>query len=70
MRTRWLQKRRHGMVALLLFGCLLTTAGMSLAAVQAGQAAPDFRLPLLSGKEISLGQFKGKPVVLDFWDSS
>ncbi len=54
----------------LLVGCVLAAASVSLAAVQAGQVAPDFRLPLLNGSEISLEQFKGKPIVLDFWDSS
>ncbi len=55
---------------ILLIGCVLLLASISFAAVEAGQVAPDFRLPTLSGQEISLAQFKGKPIVLDFWDSS
>lgn len=31
--------------------------------------APDFTLPDLSGKEVSLSQFRGKWVVIDFWGS-
>jgi cytochrome oxidase Cu insertion factor (SCO1/SenC/PrrC family) len=70
VQRRQLQRRRHGIAVGLLIGCMLAVASASFAAVQAGQVAPDFRLPLLNGKEISLNQFKGKPIVLDFWDSS
>jgi cytochrome oxidase Cu insertion factor (SCO1/SenC/PrrC family) len=64
------QRRRRGIAAGLVIGCLLAAAGVSFAAVQAGDVAPNFRLPLLSGQELSLDQFKGKPIVLDFWDST
>jgi thiol-disulfide isomerase/thioredoxin len=39
----------------------------SEAKVQVGRAAPNFKLPDLSGREISLDQYKGKIVMLDFW---
>lgn len=32
-----------------------------------GQPAPDFRLKDINGQEVSLEQFKGKIVLLDFW---
>ncbi len=32
-----------------------------------GHAAPEFSLKLLSGGESSLAQFKGHPVVINFW---
>jgi thiol-disulfide isomerase/thioredoxin len=34
-----------------------------------GQEAADFTLPDLDGKPVSLSQFRGKPVLLDFWAS-
>lgn len=33
----------------------------------AGTKAPDFTLKDVSGKEVSLSSFKGKPVLLNFW---
>jgi cytochrome c biogenesis protein CcmG/thiol:disulfide interchange protein DsbE len=54
-----------------LAGCSLqhpiTQANQSLATV--GQPAPDFSGTDLDGKAISLSQFKGHPVVLNFWAS-
>lgn len=35
---------------------------------QIGQAAPDFSLPDLDGQQVSLAQFKGKPVVLEWFN--
>jgi thiol-disulfide isomerase/thioredoxin len=49
---------------------VLCTASTSLAAQhppKLGQAAPEFSLKLLSGGEASLAQFKGHPVVINFW---
>lgn len=37
--------------------------------LKAGQTAPDFTLTDINGTNISLSQFKGKYVVLDFWAS-
>ena len=36
-------------------------------ALEIGSAAPVFKLPDLSGREVSLDQFRGKIVMLDFW---
>lgn len=37
-----------------------------------GQAAPNFALPTLNGnvKQLQLSNFKGKPVVINFWEAS
>ena len=34
---------------------------------QVGKPAPDFQLPNLEGQPISLSDFRGKPVLLNFW---
>lgn len=36
--------------------------------VAIGQPAPDFTLPDLDGKQVSLAQFRGKPVVLEWFN--
>jgi thiol-disulfide isomerase/thioredoxin len=68
--------RRHLALAVLLgFSVLFSPAlaGSALAAmpapvgVKAGQAAPEFTLKDLNGHPVTLSQFKGKVVVLNFW---
>lgn len=50
---------------------LLLTIAMPLAAEaqapEVGRPAPDFSLKTLGGGEASLSQFKGRPVVVNFW---
>jgi peroxiredoxin len=49
---------------------ILCTASASLAAqrpLEVEQAAPEFSLKLLAGGEASLAQFKGHPVLVNFW---
>jgi len=41
----------------------------NMTSVKIGQEAPDFSLPDLSGKKISLSSFRGKYVLVDFWAS-
>ena len=38
-------------------------------AIETGQDAPDFSLTDLSGKEVSISEFKGKVIILDFFAS-
>jgi cytochrome c biogenesis protein CcmG, thiol:disulfide interchange protein DsbE len=54
-----------------LFAALLRPAdtGNTSTAAVAGKPAPDFTLTTLEGKTVSLAQFKGKPVVLNFFAS-
>jgi peroxiredoxin len=35
-----------------------------------GEAAPDFTLQDIDGKQVSLSDLIGKPIVLNFWDSA
>ena len=48
----------------------LLIAGCSTAPEQrarTGSQAPDFRLPALEGQTVSLSNFQGKPVLINFW---
>jgi len=40
-----------------------------MAKVQEGKVSPDFTVPTIDGKEVSLSSLKGKYVLLDFWAS-
>jgi thiol-disulfide isomerase/thioredoxin len=51
----------------ILFSSCIRPPSESEPAVEIGQAAPQFKLPDLSGREVSLDQLKGKVVMLDFW---
>jgi len=60
---------------LLILITLLATGGISLncggprtsEALEIGQPAPEFKLPDLSGNAVSLTQYQGKIVLVDFW---
>ncbi|WP_276090210.1 TlpA disulfide reductase family protein [Pedobacter sp. JY14-1] len=41
----------------------------ALKTVQVGQTAPDFTIPGLDGGQVSLSEFKGKYLLIDFWAS-
>jgi len=38
--------------------------------LEAGNPAPDFTLPSINGKSISLDDFEGRPLLLVFWNST
>jgi peroxiredoxin len=48
-------------------GFIAITAGLSLAEPEVGKAAPNFSLPDTNGKSHSLADFKGKYVVLEWY---
>ena len=50
---------------LLLAGC--PAGSQSPSAAQVGKQAPDFTLQNLDGQSVSLSDFLGKPVLLNFW---
>jgi thiol-disulfide isomerase/thioredoxin len=52
--------------AFILSSCSQRPSGPE-AMVEVGREAPKFKLPDLSGQEVSLDQHKGKVVMLDFW---
>jgi peroxiredoxin len=45
----------------------LQPAGLGGRPLKVGEVAPDFTVQTLDGKNLSLAQFKGKFVLLDFW---
>ncbi len=51
-------------LVLLITGC---SAGSESSVPQAGKPAPDFQLQNLDGQAISLSDFRGKPVLVNFW---
>jgi peroxiredoxin len=51
----------------LVFGVLTLSAGAALAGVEVGQPAPDFSLPDTNGQTHQLSQYKGKWVVLEWY---
>jgi cytochrome c biogenesis protein CcmG, thiol:disulfide interchange protein DsbE len=62
--------------ALITAGVLFSLAGQggadaqleqSLSAATQERPAPDFTLPDLNGARVSLAQFRGQPVVINFW---
>ncbi|MEI7767967.1 MAG: TlpA disulfide reductase family protein [Phycisphaerae bacterium] len=53
-------------VMLVASGCVSTTAVPS---GQQGQVAPDFSISALDGRRVSLSDYSGKVVILDFWAS-
>ena len=62
--------RRRTFLRWATLGMAAGLAPASFAAVPARKPAPDFQLSLLDGKTVSLKEFRGKPVVLDFWNST
>ncbi|MFQ5896558.1 MAG: TlpA disulfide reductase family protein [Nitrospinota bacterium] len=61
IRPAWLT-----LATVLLFLTVLPVWGQHFAP-EADHYAPDFTLPDLNGKEVSLSQYKGKVVLLNFW---
>lgn len=68
------RKRRY-----LILGGLLLICGAVIAAyfaqaphvgAQVGQPAPDFVVPALSGGTVALSEFRGRPVVMNFFARS
>ncbi len=66
-----------GTLAIILAGVLtprptviptaVTTGAGPTVGFEIGNAAPNFTLPTLNGKRVSLSDYRGKPVMLNFW---
>ncbi len=56
-------------ILVLILTTVLLVAGCLSQAPQVGELAPDFQLPNLEGQSISLSDFRGKPVLVNFWAS-
>jgi len=54
---------------LTMAACLMMTIVAAQAQVKVGDMAPDFAQPSINGDTITLSQFKGKYVLIDFWAS-
>lgn len=54
-------------VLMLILSSGLLMVSCSSPAPQVGKPAPDFQLPNLEEQPISLSDFRGKPVLLNFW---
>jgi thiol-disulfide isomerase/thioredoxin len=50
------------LLSLVLIGCAIPTGGLEV-----GRKAPSFSLMDLNGHQVTLDQFKGRVVMLDFW---
>lgn len=75
----WRSAARHKVISVLIALCVAgSLAGIALAGSASGQparpaavAAPTFRLPVLghSGQQVSLSQYAGKPLIVNFFAS-
>ena len=55
------------LLMLLALGMLVTGCSAPVEAPQIGKSAPSFRLTDIDGESISLSDFRGKPVLINFW---
>ena len=52
---------------LVMAGCASSAPSASAEGTEVGKLAPDFQLPGLDGQMVSLSDFRGKVVLLNFW---
>jgi thiol-disulfide isomerase/thioredoxin len=69
-KARSLGMRKSGFaacLALLVWQLGCSNPPAATGELEAGKPAPNFKLPDLNGNQVTLEQFKGKVVLLDFW---
>lgn len=68
MRTK-LIKIVSGLMSILLMGLIIIACSSAAAneGPEVGKLAPDFRLSTLDGQTVSLSDYRGQPVLLNFW---
>ena len=62
-----MNKMSKVVLLIILTWVLLVTGCTEPSVARVGGPAPDFRLENLDGKSISLSDFQGKPVLINFW---
>ena len=62
-------KKRISIAVICLVNILILSCGLfeSTGTPHVNQPAPDFKLVTLGGKEVQLSQFRGRPVLVNFW---
>ena len=58
-----------GIIAVMVYGLFFASAPSEIPSVLIGKPAEPFTLTTFKGETITLEQFRGKPVVLNFWAS-
>lgn len=56
------------LLSVLMAISVILVAGCGTPPVKVGDRAPDFTLPGIDGKDISLGSYTGKPVIINTWN--
>ena len=62
--------RRRRFLGLMAGGLVAGLARVGLAVPPIGKPAPDFSLTLMDGRTVTLKDFRGKPVLVNFWGST
>ena len=62
-----LMRLKTPIVLTFIISLILITTGCAPACPDLGKSAPDFTLQNIEGKNVSLSDFKGKTVILNFW---
>jgi cytochrome oxidase Cu insertion factor (SCO1/SenC/PrrC family) len=58
------------LVGILLVAAVVAVGAHEAAALEIGKPAPDFTLPSTTGGKISLSQYRGKLVLLEFYGAA